>query len=54
LVMSYSKKSNELFMDIISKIKMYGEPIVTCVYYIIKKIITTNLILDTVYEKILQ
>jgi hypothetical protein len=53
MVMSYSKKSNELLIDIASKVKAQGEAIVKCLYYIIKKIITTNLILDTFYDKIL-
>lgn len=53
LVMSYSKKSNELLMDIVNKIRTHGEPIVKCIYHIVKKIISTNLILDTFYEKLL-
>lgn len=53
LVMSYSKKSNELLLDLVSKIKAHGESLVRCLYHIIKKIITTNLILDTFYDRIL-
>ena len=52
--MSYSKKSNELLMDIVGKVRAQGEPIVLCLYHIIKKIITTNLILDAYYERILD
>ena len=53
MVMSCSRKSNELIINIVSKVKAQGEVIVRCLYYVVKKIITTNLILNTFYDKIL-
>lgn len=53
LLLSFSKRRNDLLLDLIGKIKQSGTPLVECLYRVVKQVIGTELLLTPVYEKIL-